>query len=130
MKSFKKIALIAFVLLIIPACAFGWSYRFVNNTTSPIVVHVYGEHLFWQQEDGKATIQPNGNAVINMPGGICGTYFTVDYNFPMDQYSQYVGTTQPMGFTPLGKGAYCFDQEIIISWVWSKKAFNWSWNKY
>jgi len=129
MKSFKKIALIAFVLLIIPACAFGWSYRFVNNTTSPLVVHVYGEHLFWQQEDGTATIQPNSNAVINMPGGICGTYFTVDYDFKIeDRY--YQGVTQPSGVGSDYKGATCFNVKVIISWVTGAASFAYSRYKF
>jgi hypothetical protein len=130
MKSLKKIALIAFALLIIPACAFGWSYRFVNNTTSPIVVHVYGEHLFWQQEDGTATINANSSAVINMPGGICGTYFTYDYDFKIGS-KWYKGTESTnTGIGSSFRGATCWNVEIVISYIQLRNSWAFSRNNY
>ncbi|MCX5855374.1 MAG: hypothetical protein NTZ24_12545 [Deltaproteobacteria bacterium] len=127
MKNFKKIALIAFALLIIPACAFGWSYRFVNNSPYTLVVHVFGEHLFWQQEDGTATINANSSAVINMPGGICGTYFTYDTYF---QAGTDRHVTYSSGIASGFKGAACWNLEIVLSYVQAQNNFTLSYNKF
>jgi len=129
MKSLKKIALIAFALLIIPACAFGWSYRFVNNSPSPLVVHVFGEHLFWQQEDGTATINANSSALITMPGGICGTYFTFDYDFKIES-TRLSGSVSKTGIGSGMPGATCWNIEIVITYIQFQNAWTFSWNKF
>ena len=78
MKHLAKAALIIYVILLIPAAALaGWHTRIVNNTTNSITVHVYGEHLFWQQEDRTAIVAPDQAVDVEMPGGICPVYFTV-----------------------------------------------------
>ena len=79
MKSLKKIVLIASLMVLIPGFAFaGWHVKFVNDTADDIRVHIYGEHLFWQQEDASATIKSKESADMEMPGWICPTYFTYD----------------------------------------------------
>ena len=122
MKNFNKLALIALVLLIIPASAFGWSYRFVNNTPDYLYVFVYGEHLFWEQMDGKAIIPAGKSHVIDMPGGICGTFFRYTQKLTIDNVRYEVDTRTGVGSDAWG--ASCWNNQIAISF--DKVSKKWS----
>ena len=92
-KTFSFIAVIVLVISMV-TMAQAWTVFVDSNTCSvDSWIEVYGEHLFWRQEDCGFGVDAHQTGSCDLPGAICPVYLSLSCHPKGKKFSIYLGKT-------------------------------------